>query len=172
MFLVSMAPTRGLHSITWWMLGNLQVTSKPLLLTCSAVIVVALCASWLLARDLNALTLGREMAHFVGVRTSVAVSAGLALATLLAAASVSLAGLIGFVGLIVPHVTRSFVGANHRRLIPFASLAGGLFLAISDVIARSALLGREIPIGVITSLVGGPFFLMILRKRHKQGWIE
>lgn len=172
MFLVSAAPTRGLHSITWWMLGNLQVTSQPLLLTCSAVIVVGLFISWLLARDLNALTLGRDMAHFVGVRTSVAVSSGLILATILAATSVSLAGLIGFVGLIVPHVTRSFTGSNHRRLIPFASLAGGLFLAVSDVFARSVLLGREIPIGVITSLVGGPFFLAILRKRRNQGWIE
>ena len=134
--------------------------------------LIGLAAAWLLARDLNALTLGRDTAHFVGVRTSTAVSVGLALATLVAAASVSLAGLIGFVGLIVPHVTRSLTGANHRRLIPFAAVGGGLFLAVSDAVARSIIPGREIPIGVITSLVGGPFFLVILRRRHKQGWIE
>ena len=172
MFLVSTASSEQLHSITWWMLGDLQVTSTGLLYVCSAVIVAGIAGSLMLSRDLNALTLGREMAHYVGVRASVAVSVGLALATLLTAAAVSVAGLIGFVGLIVPHACRRVVGADHRRLVPFAALTGGLFLSLSDAFARSVLHGREIPVGVITALLGGPFFLILLRRRRKQDWTE
>ena len=172
MFLVSLASSRGLHDIIWWMLGSLQPSSRSLLVICSATIALGLAATWVMARELNALTLGSDIAHYVGVRTSVAVSIGLALATLLAATSVSLAGLIGFVGLIVPHVTRSLVGADHRRLVPYAALLGGVFLAVCDAVARIALEGREIPVGVITALLGGPFFIFILRRRTTQGWIE
>ncbi len=172
MFLVSTATSEQLHSITWWMLGDLQISSPGLLYACGAVIVLGILGSLTLARDLNALTLGREMAHYVGVRSSLAVSAGLAIATLLTAAAVSISGLIGFVGLIVPHACRRIVGADHRRLIPFAALVGGVFLSVSDAFARSVLHGREIPVGVITALLGGPFFLALLRRRRKQDWTE
>ena len=79
--------------------------------------------------------------------------------------------MIGFVGLIIPHVMRSVVGPKHRRLIPVCALAGGIFLVICDVVARTALAPREIPVGVITALAGGPFFLAILRRKQKQ-WVE
>jgi iron complex transport system permease protein len=172
MFIVALSPASGLHSIIWWMLGNLEMYSRPLLAVCSVSIVSGSLAAWALAPELNALALGQDMAHHVGVRTKLAITLGLALATLITATAVALAGLIGFVGLIVPHVVRSMVGPDHRRLIPVAALAGGVFLAVCDAVARTILAPVEIPVGVITALIGGPFFLVILRSRRKRVWIE
>ena len=172
MLIISLAPAEGLHSITWWMLGNLQVTSLPLLTVSTALVLAAFSGIWLMARELNALTLGHEMAHHLGVRTRLVVSVGLGLATLMTASAVAVAGLIGFVGLIVPHVMRSVVGPDHRRLIPAATLAGGLFLTLCDTLARTLIAPIEIPVGVVTALVGGPFFLVLLRRRRHGGWSE
>lgn len=170
MALISLAPTIGLRGITWWMLGSLQAPSSPLLRTATAVTGAALVAAWALAKEWNALTFGAQTAHTVGVRAQAAVLAGLALATLMAASAVALAGLIGFVGLIVPHAARAIVGADHRRLLPTAALAGGLLLAACDTLARTAHPAAEIPVGIITALFGGPFFLYLLRRRR--GWCE
>ncbi len=172
MLIISLAPVEGLHSIMWWMLGNLQVVSAPLLFISSGLITLGILGIWGLARDLNALTLGHEMAHHLGIRTGVAITLGLTLATLTTAAAVGLAGLIGFVGLIVPHLMRSLVGPDHRRLVPAAALAGGWFLALCDALARTVIAPIEIPVGVITALIGGPFFLILLRKRRHHGWLE
>jgi len=172
MCIIALTPAEDLHSIIWWMLGNLEVNARPLLLVSSVLIVCGSTAVWLMAPELNALTLGRDMAHHVGVRTNIAITLALALATLITASAVSLAGLIGFVGLIVPHVTRSVIGPDHRQLIPAAALAGGLFLAASDAVARTAIAPIEIPVGVVTAIIGGPFFLAILRSRRKKGWID
>ena len=170
MFLVSMASTEGLHSIMWWMLGNLEVTSDALLAVTGVVCVAGCGGIWLLAGRLNALTLGHDMAHHLGIRVRAVMLTALILATLVTAASVGVAGLIGFVGLIVPHAMRTLVGPDHRRLIPAAALGGGAFLAACDALART-LLPVEIPVGVVTALVGGPFFLVLLRRR-RQWWIE
>ena len=172
MLLISLAPLEGLHSITWWMLGNLQMPAGGLLAWCGGLIAAAVLAAWLLARELNALTLGREMAHHLGVRPGLVVGLGLLCATLLTATAVALAGLIGFVGLIVPHAVRSVTGPDHRRLIPAAALAGGLFLVLCDALARTLLAPIELPVGVITALLGGPFFIVLLRRRRKAGWVE
>jgi iron complex transport system permease protein len=169
MCLVALAPIEGMHSVVWWMLGDLQPASEGLLAACAGIAALACSALWFLSRDLNALTLGREMAHHVGVRTGLAVNVGLALATLATAAAVGLAGLIGFVGLIVPHAARAVVGPDHRRLLPACALGGGLFLAACDAVARSVLGAQEIPVGVVTALCGGPFFLAVLRRKRK-GW--
>ena len=171
MLIISIAPAEGLHSITWWMLGNLQVASFSLLAVSASLVFAAFCGTWMMARELNALTLGREMAHHLGVQTRFAVASGLALATLLAASAVALAGLIGFVGLIVPHTMRVLAGPDHRRLIPASALAGGIFLMLCDALARSVAAPVEIPVGVVTALVGGPFFLTLLRRRRR-GWSE
>jgi iron complex transport system permease protein len=171
MFLLSIAPAEGVHNVLWWMLGNLQMPSRPLLGACSVLVLAGLVGSGALAPELNALTLGGETAHHLGVRTKLAVAVGLLLATVVTASAVATAGLIGFVGLVVPHVVRSLIGPDHRRLIPAAALAGGLFLAACDILARTVLAPREVPVGVITALVGGPFFLWILRQRRRQGWI-
>jgi len=172
MFLISMAPVEGMHSVVWWMLGNLEIASNALFAASALLILPGVAAIWLMAPELNALTLGHEMAHHVGVRTKVAVTLGLLLATLISAAAVGLAGLIGFVGLIVPHAMRNLVGANHRRLVPASALAGGMFLAVSDAAARTLFAPIEIPVGVVTALIGGPFFMFILHRKKKQEWVE
>ncbi len=172
MLLISLAPVEGLHSITWWMLGNLQSASGPLLAGCVALMAIAGGGVWLFARELDALTLGREMAHHLGARPGLVVGLGLAGATLLTAAAVALAGLIGFVGLVVPHVMRSLIGPAHRRLLPAAALAGGLLLVLCDALARTVAAPLEVPVGVVTALLGGPFFIVVLRRRRKAGWVE
>jgi len=172
MVLLSLAPVAGQHGITWWMLGNLQVMSWPLLGGCAVLIAASFAGLWLRARDWNALTLGSDMAWHLGVRTRLAMMFGLGLAALMTAAAVALAGLIGFVGLIVPHALRALTGPDHRRLLPAAALGGGLFLVLCDALGRALGAPGEIPVGVITALTGGPFFLALLRRRPRGGWLE
>lgn len=172
MLIISTINIEGLHSITWWMLGNLQGTSTRMLKGGWVVNTLGMAGLWLMAREINALTLGRDMAHHMGVRTNRVVSLGLVLAALLAAVGVAIAGLIGFVGLIVPHQVRNWVGPDLRRLLPASALAGGMFLIVCDTIARIVFAPVEIPVGVVTALLGGPFFLVLLRRRRKTGWLE
>lgn len=172
MFLVATAPVEGLHSVIWWMLGNLESTSRELMIVSAVIIAGGCSAVWLISPELNALTLGRETAHSVGVRTRLIVLLGLVLSTLVTASAVGIAGLIGFVGLIVPHVMRNLVGPDHRLLIPAAAVGGGVFLAVCDAVARTVLAPIEIPVGVVTAICGGPFFLIILRHKRKTSWIE
>lgn len=171
MFMISAASLEGMHSVLWWMLGDLEVTSYTLLLISGLIVLTGTAGVWLMSRELNALTLGHTMAHHLGIRVRTALVAALLLATLVAATAVSVAGLIGFVGLIVPHITRTLVGADHRRLVPAAAVGGGAFLAICDAIART-IMPVEIPVGVVTALIGGPFFLYLLKRRRTPGWIE
>ena len=172
MFLIWVSPTPVLHGIIGWMLGNLEVYSRPLLLTVSVAVFAGVAGIRAMAPELNALTMGGDVAHYVGIRTRVVIPVGLGLATLTAAAGVSLAGLIGFVGLVVPHGVRAAIGADHRRLVPVSALAGGVFLAVCDAVARLILAPRELPVGVVTALIGGPFFLIVLRRRRQGGWLE
>ena len=172
MLIVALAPADGMHSILWWILGNLQLSAQPLLVTGSVLVIGALVILTLAGAQLNALTLGREAAHHLGVRTGLMIAGCLVLATLLAATAVALAGLIGFVGLIVPHAARAWVGPDHRKLPAVAAVIGGLFLVVCDTVARTIIAPQEIPIGVVTALVGGPFFLVLLLRRRKGGWIE
>jgi len=171
MFMVSVSSIEGMHSILWWMLGNLEVSSNNILLIIGLVVVMGCLGLWSLSRELNALTLGHHMAHHLGIRVRTTIIIALLLATLVASAAVGVAGLIGFVGLIVPHIMRNLVGPDHRRLIPAAAIGGGAFLAACDALARTAL-AVEIPVGVITALLGGPFFLFLLKRRRPQSWLE
>ncbi len=165
MLLLSFAKMRAVHSITWWLLGSLQATSWPLIGCVSALIALSVGALCLEARSLNALVLGPEAAHNLGVNTRRAIPVVLTAATLAAAAAVAVSGIIGFVGLIVPHALRRLAGANHRTLLPCAALFGGTFLVVCDTLARTLFAPHEIPVGVVTSLSGGPFFLYLLASR-------
>ncbi|TAN36254.1 MAG: iron ABC transporter permease [Verrucomicrobia bacterium] len=172
MLLISLAPVEGLHGVVWWLLGNLQADSGALLMVGAALIAVALLGVLWLARDLDALTLGPEMAHHLGVSPAIITALALGLATLLTAAAVALSGMIGFVGLIVPHGMRGLVGPGHRRLLPATALAGGMFLVLCDALGRTLFAPVEVPVGVVTSLLGGPFFLWLLRRRRSASWVE
>ncbi|MBP7638815.1 MAG: iron ABC transporter permease [Kiritimatiellae bacterium] len=162
MLVLALASTRAVHSITWWMLGNLQPTSWPLVLTVAALVAVSAALLFSQSHALNALLLGRSTARHLGVETRLILPLVLGAAALATSAAVSLSGVIGFVGLIVPHALRRLTGANHRHLLPAAALCGGTFLVVCDALARLLFAPREIPVGVVTALTGGPFFLYLL----------
>ena len=172
MFLVSTADIDGMHTVVWWMLGNLQPSSWSEQLVSLLIIAAAAGALWLLAPALNVLTLGREMAHYQGLDAGFVTISSLLLSTMLAATAVSMGGMIGFVGLIVPHVMRALFGPDHRWLIPASAIGGGAFLVLCDALARTLMAPVEIPVGVVTALAGGPFFLIVLRKKMKYAWID
>ena len=165
MFVVSAAPSEKLHSVVWWLLGNLQVFDWGLLRIISAVLAAGLVASMLFSRDLNLLALGEEPAAHLGLDVEGTRMLFFLLASLMTGATVAACGLIGFVGLIVPHTVRLVAGPDHRRLIVASALAGAAFLVLADSVARTIIAPREVPIGVITAMLGGPFFLALLRNR-------
>ena len=164
MLVLTFSGVHSLQSITWWMLGNLQNAEPPLLAAAAACVAVAAIVLLSQARALNALVLGPDLAKSLGVETGRVVPLVLVAASLATAAAVSLAGVIGFVGLIVPHAVRRLVGTNHRALLPISALAGGLFLVACDALGR-CFGAVEIPAGVVTALTGGPFFLYLLIRR-------
>jgi len=116
------------------------------------------------ARSLNVLQLGEEQAQQLGIRIERTKFTLIAAATLMTAAAVSFGGLIGFVGLIVPHVIRILAGPDYRTLVPLSVLGGATFLMFCDLAARTLLAPQEIPVGVITALAGTPFFIFLLRR--------
>jgi iron complex transport system permease protein len=133
-------------------------------------VVVGLAVAWLFGRDLNALLLGDETARSLGVEVGPTRRALIAASSLMAAAAVAAAGLIGFVGLIVPHLLRLLVGPDHRRLIPAAAMGGAMLLVLADTLARSTSLATELPVGVLTAAMGAPFFLFVLLRERRRFW--
>lgn len=156
--------------ILLWLMGSLSLTGglRAAGLVGAAVLVAAIIV-WIFARDLNALTLGDERAAELGIRPERLKLTLFVTVSLLVGATVSAAGIIGFVGLIVPHMARMLVGANHRLLVPAAALVGAAALVMADTIARTLLAPTEIPVGVVTALAGAPFFMLLLR-RARNSW--
>ncbi len=170
MFIVSTCPSENLHSVVWWLLGNLQIFDWPLLRVVSMVVVSGLVITVLFARDLNVMTFGEEPAAHLGLHVERTKKLFFLVASLMTGATVAACGLIGFVGLIVPHSVRLVIGPDHRRLVPASALAGAIFLVLGDIFARTVIAPREIPIGVVTAFLGGPFFLYLLRRKKHTYW--
>ena len=158
-----------LSRMVLWLLGGLwQVTWTPLRLIAPAsvaCIVVAL----LLQRHLDLLALGEESALRLGLRTQGSGTTVLVLACALTSLAVSIAGVVAFVGLVVPHAARRLVGPAHSALLPASTFLGGILVLFTDCVARTAVPPNELPLGVLTSLIGVPFFLMILRTMARRG---
>ena len=149
--------------IVFWLMGSLQGRGGGHLALLLPYLVLGLGLIWLRARDLDALSLGGLQARLLGVDAARARLRLLVAASLLAGAAVAVCGVIGFVGLVVPHLARRFTGAEHRPLLLISALLGGLLLVWADILARSALPGGlELPLGVVTALLGGPFFCFVL----------
>jgi iron complex transport system permease protein len=164
-FIESIASLTQLHSIVFYLMGSM---SSPSYAALSALAVTVLCAVsglWILSRQFNALSLGEQGALQLGVEVDHVKRMTLILGSLLTGVSVAMAGPIGFVGLIVPHGLRFVLGSDHRLLVPMAFLGGGAFLVLSDLAARSVLAPVELPVGVVTAILGGPFFLYLLRQK-------
>lgn len=155
------------YKIVYWMMGSLAKGTWAEVNIIWPYLLIGWAVAVYLARDLNLALMGEETAHNMGVNVERMKRTVLVTSALLTASAVSVSGVIGFVGLIIPHIVRMIVGPDHRRLIPAASLFGGGFLLVSDTIARTIVAPTEIPVGVITALFGGPFFLYQLRKSRK-----
>ena len=154
--------------IIFWLMGSLAAITwkETLLLFTSGVLGVLVFLFH--SRELNLISLGEESARTLGVSTKSVVRILLVTASLVAAITVSVCGIIGFVGLLVPHIMRQVVGPDARRLIPASVVAGGLLLLFADTLTR-AVLPQEVPIGVLTALIGGPVFCVIFRRLHLKG---
>lgn len=164
MVLLAAAPAEAARGALWWMMGSLGAAGWRDAGLLAAVL--ALCAPLLLhwARDLDALALGHDAAASLGVSPARASRRLYLTASLLAAGTVAAAGLVGFVGLLVPHVARALAGARHRAGLAVAALAGGGLVVAADLVARVARAPAELPLGAVTAMVGVPFFLLMLRR--------
>ena len=156
-----------LRQLTLWMMGSLGQAQWPTLLVAASFAVPAMLATAWLATTLNLLQLGDEEAHYLGVNVKHKRQLLLLLSSLLVGAAVSVSGVIGFIGLVIPHLIRMTIGADHRWLLPCSTLAGACLLLVADTLARTLVQPAEMPVGLLTSLIGGPYFLwLILRTRR------
>lgn len=149
----------------FWFLGSFALADWRQVGLLAPYVVVALVVALAFAKDMNLLVMGEETARSLGCRVERVRKIFLVLATLLAALSVAVSGIIGFVGLIVPHWIRILIGPDHRSLFLHSALAGGVFLVFCDLIARTVVFPVELPIGVITAVVGAPFFIYLLNRK-------
>lgn len=160
--LLTLGPDGSLRGMLFWLIGDLSYTRLPGWAVVLLVLVFGVCMG--MARSLNVLAMGETTARLLGEPTRKVLWGVYLLASVLTAAAVSIAGNIGFVGLIVPHLMRLVVGSDHRVLFPAAAMFGGLFLVLSDTLARTVLAPRQLPVGVVTALLGVPLFLLLLNR--------
>jgi len=155
-----------LHQVVFWMMGGLSgATWQQVMVMVPYALVGYICVS-LFSRELNAMLLGEETASHLGVNTERVKKILLVGASLLVAAAVSTSGIIGFVGLVVPHFVRLVAGPDHRFLIPASALLGAVLLIATDLLARIIIAPAELPVGIITALIGAPMFVYLLKKRR------
>jgi iron complex transport system permease protein len=158
---------QGMHILSSWLHGTITEPTWPQLAIVSAMLAIGLAGSVPLARRLNTLALGEEYAMHLGVSVQQTRIAVIVVGSILTAAAVALGGLISFTGLIIPHILRMILGPDHVRLLPSTALAGALFLLVADTAARTIIAPSELPVGVLTAFIGGPFFLYLLRKARR-----
>ena len=154
----------SLERAVYWLMGHLHTSTWPKVWSVLLVAVPAYVLVRVHARDLNALLLGEDDAHTLGIEVERTKRVLLVTSSLATAAAVAVAGVIGFVGLVVPHVMRLLVGPDHRVLLPTSALAGATFLVVTDTAARAG--PAELPVGIVTAALGAPFFLYLLRDRE------
>jgi iron complex transport system permease protein len=162
MFITSIMEPNRSAGLMAWLMGSLTAPGYPALAVFFLYMVVVLGILMQKAQVLNVLTLGEETARSLGIETEWVKKQLFALTALLTGAVVSVSGMIGFVGMVIPHVVRMLIGSDHRLLLPASTLVGGMFLVVADTIARTLLAPAEIPVGIVTALAGGPFFLYLL----------
>jgi len=164
-FIQTIASLEQLHAIVFYLMGSVPMLDYRGVGLLAVTSVLATLALLSMARDYNALTIGEEGAAQLGVDVERIKRRTFILGSLLTGMAVSVAGMIGFVGLVVPHLLRLLLGPDHRLLLPAAFFGGGAFLVLADLVARVAVAPGELPVGVVTALVGGPFFLYLLRRK-------
>ena len=165
MFFISVSQKEELHTIIFWLMGDFSFSNARAILIIFPYILLGFFLLYVRSRHLNLILSGEENAVQLGVDVEKLKLVSYLSASLITAASVSVCGLIGFVGLIIPHAVRLIFGPDHRLLIPASALIGASFLIASDTVARTLLAPTELPVGVITAAFGGPFFIYLLRTR-------
>lgn len=159
-----------LERVVMWTMGSISTAGWSQLAAVLPLLVVGCLAAYALAAPLNAFLLGEESAAALGIEVERHKFLLLVTGALLTGAAVALSGLVGFVGLVVPHITRLSLGPDHRRLLPASALLGGMLLVLADLFARVVMAPAEIPLGIVTALIGAPFFIYLLR-RHRQQYM-
>ncbi|HRZ87564.1 MAG TPA: iron ABC transporter permease [bacterium] len=165
MLIMSVSRAEDLHGIIFWIMGSLDELGRPLIVAAACLSLAGLGLSYLFCRELNALALGEEGAKLLGVPVERTKRSLFFIASFLTGFSVSVAGIIGFVGLVVPHFVRLYAGRDHRILLIASFLSGGIFLIFCDAVARWIIAPLELPVGVITGLLGGVLFVSALTRK-------
>ncbi|TET27149.1 MAG: iron ABC transporter permease [Candidatus Bathyarchaeum sp.] len=167
-YMKTIASDRLLHGLTFWLIGSLAPTENwDKVFAIIPFILVGVVVAYLYSRELNIMALGEDQAQHLGVEIEKVKRILLVSGALLTAAAVSISGLIGFVGLIIPHLTRVLIGPDHRVLLPTAAIVGAAFLMSCDALSRVVMGSGEAPVGIITALTGAPFFIYLLRRKRK-----
>lgn len=168
MFFVSISADAKLHSMLFWLYGDLSQTRYTHLYLIAPVLLVAFLVLYRFSTRLNLLTVGEDAAARLGVDVTRTKIVLLVVVSMMIGTVVAFSGLIGFVGLVVPHLARMTFGSDHRLLLPVAALGGASFLVAADTAARTLIAPSELPVGVISAFIGAPFFLFLLRTRDTQ----
>ena len=166
MFIMAISKTEDLHGIIFWIMGYLEEPNSILIYGMLIISLAGLIISYFFCIDLNAFSLGEEEAMHLGINTQRTKKLLFLLASVLTGFSVSVAGIIGFVGLVVPHFVRMFIGSDHRILLICSFLCGASFLILCDTLSRTIISPMELPVGVITGILGGALFVYALTKRQ------
>lgn len=168
MLLTSLLDSEKLRSTIFWLMGNIAEKDFSTLLVSAIFIVSGIFGLFTLCQKLNILTFGSVEAQSMGINPRAVTFAAFALASFITAVAVGLSGLVGFVGLIVPHSVRLVLGPDHRQLLPASAFVGAAFVVICDTIARVIIAPAQFPVGVITAVIGGPVFLLLLARYSKK----
>ncbi len=173
MFLTSVVKSDKVYSTIFWLMGNITDKGAGIIFLSFAVVTIGIVILFFMSNHLNVLTFGMNEAQSLGVNPKKVQVISICIASFITAVAVSLSGLIGFVGLIIPHGIRLLFGPDHRQLIPLSAISGAMFLMAADTLARTIVAPAQLPVGVITAIAGGPFFLIILaRQTRKAGWLR
>ena len=166
--LVMIFKREDIEKIVMWTMGSLSTANWDQVIILLMVVVPSIAVIYFFSRDMNIMLLGEDSARNLGIEVEKIKKTILFISTVMVAGAVSFTGIIGFVGLIIPHTIRMILGPNHKVVIPFSALLGAIFLIICDTLARTIIPPQEIPVGIITSIFGVPFFLYLLYKTKKK----
>lgn len=173
MFLTSIAKSQDVYATVFWLMGNMAEEDAWVLWISAGCVGAGLVALFFISAPLNVISFGQTDAQSMGIHVEHVQFVALAISSFITAVAVSLSGLIGFVGLIVPHAVRLVLGPDHRQLLPLSSLIGAMFLVLADTMARRIIAPAQLPVGVITAMIGGPLFLILLmRHNRKVYWLS
>jgi len=167
MFLISITQDARLHNIIFWLMGDLSAADLPQVVILGAILIPCFILVFVFSHSMNLLLMGKDMALTMGINIKAVTITLLIVTSFMVSATVSFSGLVGFVGLVIPHLLRLVLGPDHRFLVPACLFGGAAYLVLCDLLARTLPQQGEIPAGVITALIGAPLFIILLKKSRK-----